>query len=172
MSLGDTWASHQLTPEQLSNERSVHAVSVMIPGPKGVFQDLSAKSFHGFCSQIQALSGSWSNSIPFQVHNQLMGISNSVLAKSIAMHLTSNFERAVFRAALQSFDQVENPLRVNNFATALRELGRNHLKAQAPDNRIKNAAGSSKNKMSSASQSSNAHSARNTRSKGNSLINS
>jgi hypothetical protein len=66
-----------------------------------------------------------------------MGISNSALAKSIAAYFTSDFERAVFRAALQSFDHVENPLRVNNFATALRELGRIHLETQAPDGRVK-----------------------------------
>jgi hypothetical protein len=70
-------------------------------------------------------------------HNELMGISNSPLAESVGGYLTSDFERAVFKAALMSFDHVENPLRVNNFATALRELGRIHLEAQAPDSRVK-----------------------------------
>jgi len=66
-----------------------------------------------------------------------MGISKSPLAEAVNGHLTSNFERAVFQAALTSFDHVQNPLRVNNFATALRELGRIHLEAQAPDSRVK-----------------------------------
>lgn len=51
--------------------------------------------------------------------------------------LASEFERAVYDAALQSFNQVDNPLRVNNYATALRELGRIHLDAQAPEERIR-----------------------------------
>jgi hypothetical protein len=62
--------------------------------------------------------------------------SSSALAQSVAAHFTSDLEREVFQAALQSFDHIENPLRVNNFATALRELGRIHLEAQAPDDRV------------------------------------
>jgi hypothetical protein len=66
-----------------------------------------------------------------------MTISDSQLARSIAARFTSEFERDIFLAALRSFDEVDNPLRVNNFATALRELGRIHLDAQAPEDRIK-----------------------------------
>jgi hypothetical protein len=66
-----------------------------------------------------------------------MALSNSKIAKAVAEHFTSVFERAIFKAALQSFDHFENPLRVNNFATALRELGRIHLETQAPESRIK-----------------------------------
>lgn len=55
----------------------------------------------------------------------------------IRSRLGSDFERAVYDAALKSFNQLDNPLRVNNYATALRELGRIHLEVQAPDGRIK-----------------------------------
>ena len=66
-----------------------------------------------------------------------MKLCDSQLAQSISARFTSDFEREVFQAALRSFDQVENPLRVNNFATALREVGRIHLDSQAPDDRVK-----------------------------------
>jgi len=56
----------------------------------------------------------------------------------------SDFERAVYDAALKSFNQLDNPLRVNNYATALRELGRIHLEGQAPDERVKSVCGSSR----------------------------
>ena len=54
--------------------------------------------------------------------------------------LGSDFERGVYDAAFKSFNELDNPLRVNNYATALRELGRIHLEAQAPDDRIKQCA--------------------------------
>jgi hypothetical protein len=66
-----------------------------------------------------------------------MQISSSQHAQSIASSLSSDFERQVFRAALRSFEDTENPLRVNNFANALRELGRIHLDSQAPEARLK-----------------------------------
>lgn len=66
-----------------------------------------------------------------------MSLSDSGLVKSIEAHFATDFERTVFRAALQSFDHEENPLRLNNFATALRELGRIHLELEAPDERVK-----------------------------------
>jgi len=58
----------------------------------------------------------------------------------VRSRLGSDFERGVYDAAFKSFSQLDNPLRVNNYATALRELGRIHLEAQAPDERIKQCA--------------------------------
>jgi hypothetical protein len=58
----------------------------------------------------------------------------------VRARLGSDFERGVYDAAFKSFSQLDNPLRVNNYATALRELGRIHLEAQAPDERIKQCA--------------------------------
>src|SRR6266567_4904289 len=66
-----------------------------------------------------------------------MSFSESELVKSVEAHLATEFERAVFRAAIQSFEHEGNALRLNNFATALRELGRIHLELEAPDERVK-----------------------------------
>jgi hypothetical protein len=66
-----------------------------------------------------------------------ISFSESELVKSAEAHLATEFERAVFRAAMQSFEHEGNALRLNNFATALRELGRIHLELEAPDERVK-----------------------------------
>src|SRR6266404_482515 len=55
----------------------------------------------------------------------------------IASRLITPFQKLVFAAAVQSLDQRGNPLRFNNFATNLRELGRIMLDGLAPDNNIK-----------------------------------
>lgn len=51
-----------------------------------------------------------------------------------------NFERDVFEAGLLSLDQLTNPLRLNHFATTLRELSRIVLVRVAPDADIKTCA--------------------------------
>lgn len=51
--------------------------------------------------------------------------------------LDTEFKRSVFDAALKSFEQSDNPLRVNNLATGLRELIRLVLRDLAPDAGIK-----------------------------------
>jgi hypothetical protein len=45
----------------------------------------------------------------------------------------SVFQREVFAAVIKSFQQVDNPLRLNNFAMGLRELSRIVLHDLAPD---------------------------------------
>jgi hypothetical protein len=50
--------------------------------------------------------------------------------------LDTDFKKSVFDAALKSFEQVDNPLRVNNLATGLRELTRLILRDMAPDKDI------------------------------------
>jgi hypothetical protein len=57
-------------------------------------------------------------------------------SKKIAERLDNDFKKAVFDAALKSFEQVDNPLRVNNLATGLRELTRLILRDMAPDKDI------------------------------------
>ena len=69
--------------------------------------------------------------------DQNMGLSESKLAASVLAHFATEFHRRVFQAALQSFDHEDNPLRLNNFATALRELGRLHMELHAPDENVK-----------------------------------
>lgn len=59
------------------------------------------------------------------------------LAPDILSKLATNFEKDVFEAGLLSLDQVANPLRLNHFATTLRELSRIVLKRLAPDVQVK-----------------------------------
>lgn len=51
--------------------------------------------------------------------------------------LDTDFKKSVFDAALMSFEQSDNPLRLNNLATGLRELIRLVLRDFAPDAEIK-----------------------------------
>lgn len=48
----------------------------------------------------------------------------------------SAFQKKVFAALLKSFEQLDNPLRFNNFATGLRELARIMLDDLAPESSI------------------------------------
>ena len=57
--------------------------------------------------------------------------------KQIMGALDTEFKRSVFDAALKSFEQLDNPLRLNNLATGLRELIRLVLRDLAPDGDIK-----------------------------------
>lgn len=56
---------------------------------------------------------------------------------NVKARLTTEFHRKVFAAVIQSFEQYDNPLRVNNFATGLRELTRLVLDYNAPEKSIK-----------------------------------
>jgi hypothetical protein len=55
----------------------------------------------------------------------------------VKARLTTDFHRDVFAAVIKSFEQYDNPLRVNNFATGLRELTRLVLEYYAPEKSIK-----------------------------------
>jgi hypothetical protein len=55
----------------------------------------------------------------------------------VSKRLTSQFQRDIFAAALKSFEQLDNPLRVNNFATGLRELSRILLAELAPNESVR-----------------------------------
>ncbi len=65
------------------------------------------------------------------------------LAPDILSKLGTHFEKDVFEAGLLSLDQLSNPLRLNHFATTLRELSRIVLVRLAPDADIKACAWSS-----------------------------
>ncbi|HEY1465068.1 MAG TPA: hypothetical protein VGF44_16755 [Terriglobales bacterium] len=58
----------------------------------------------------------------------------------VKARLTTDFHRSVFAAVIQSFEQSDNPLRVNNFATGLRELTRLVLDYCAAEKSIKQCA--------------------------------
>lgn len=51
--------------------------------------------------------------------------------------LTAGFENRLLDAALQTLDDVDNPLRFNSFAGAIRELNRHVLTRLAPDDHVK-----------------------------------
>jgi Predicted pPIWI-associating nuclease len=51
----------------------------------------------------------------------------------IAERLTTPFQKELFAAVIRSLQQLDNPLRANNFATGLRELSRIILAYLAPD---------------------------------------
>ena len=59
------------------------------------------------------------------------------LAPDNEAKLGTDFEKQVFNAGLLSLEQVANPLRLNHFATTLRELSRIVLKRLAPDAQTK-----------------------------------
>ena len=56
---------------------------------------------------------------------------------NVKARLTTEFHRNVFAAVIQSFELYDNPLRVNDFATGLRELTRLVLDYNAPEKSIK-----------------------------------
>jgi hypothetical protein len=59
------------------------------------------------------------------------------LAPEILSKLKDAFEKKVFEASLASLSQTSNPLRLNNFATNIRELSRIILYRLAPDEQVK-----------------------------------
>jgi hypothetical protein len=68
----------------------------------------------------------------------------SLVAKSLSdevrQHFKLEIERKIFDAAVQGFDSEDNPLRLNNFAFAMRELGRIWLEHLAPKEKIRQCA--------------------------------
>jgi len=66
-----------------------------------------------------------------------MSLAKDELTHKVRTHFKTDFQRRVFDAAVKSFDHEDNPLRLNNFATALRELGRIWLEAIAPKEKIR-----------------------------------
>lgn len=60
------------------------------------------------------------------------------LEKTIINHLSTDFERELFNAAIKNLDDT-NVLNLNNFAYAIRELIRNFLERLAPDEKVKGA---------------------------------
>lgn len=62
----------------------------------------------------------------------------AALCQKLKARLGTDFERDIFDACLLSLNQVGNSLRLNNFATGLRELSRIVLAGLAPDQRVQN----------------------------------
>jgi hypothetical protein len=53
-----------------------------------------------------------------------MSLAGDSLASDVRQHFKVEIERKIFDAAVLGFDSEDNPLRLNNFAFAMRELGR------------------------------------------------
>ena len=53
-----------------------------------------------------------------------MRLAEESLTNEVRRHFKVEIERKIFDAAVQGFDSEDNPLRLNNFAFAMRELGR------------------------------------------------
>ena len=70
-------------------------------------------------------------------NEQRIMLANWPEADAIRNALDSSLKKAVFEAALKDFDNSDSPLRLNNLATALRELIRLVLRDLAPDADIK-----------------------------------
>jgi hypothetical protein len=66
-----------------------------------------------------------------------MRLAEESLTNKARQHFKVEIERKIFDAAVQGFDSEDNPLRLNNFAFALRELGRIWLEHLAPKERIR-----------------------------------
>jgi hypothetical protein len=66
-----------------------------------------------------------------------MGMGRRSKESLIAERLTTPFQKELFAAVIRSLQQLDNPLRANNFATGLRELSRIILAYLAPDADVK-----------------------------------
>jgi hypothetical protein len=66
-----------------------------------------------------------------------MRLAEESLTNEVRQHFKVEIERKIFDAAVQGFDSEDNPLRLNNFAFAMRELGRIWLEHLAPKEQIR-----------------------------------
>jgi len=69
-----------------------------------------------------------------------MSLAAESLTDEVRQHFKLEIERKIFDAAVQGFDSEDNPLRLNNFAFAMRELGRIWLEHLAPKEKIRECA--------------------------------
>lgn len=69
-----------------------------------------------------------------------MSLAGDSLTSDVRQHFKVEIERQIFDAAALGFDSEDNPLRFNNFAFAMRELGRIWLEHLAPKEQIRQCA--------------------------------
>lgn len=69
-----------------------------------------------------------------------MSLAGDSLTSHVQQHFKVEIERQIFDAAVLGFDSEDNPLRFNNFAFAMRELGRIWLEHLAPKEQIRQCA--------------------------------
>lgn len=66
-----------------------------------------------------------------------MNLAANELTHRVRGHFKLDWLREIFDAAVKSFDHEDSPLRLKNFASALRELGRIWLEQLAPKEKIR-----------------------------------
>jgi hypothetical protein len=66
-----------------------------------------------------------------------MNLAKNELIHHVRGHFKLDLQREIFDAAVESFDHEDGPLRLGNFAFALRELGRIWLEQLAPKEKIR-----------------------------------
>jgi hypothetical protein len=69
-----------------------------------------------------------------------MSLAGNSLTNDVRQHFKFEIERKIFDAAVLGFNSEDNPLRLNNFAFAMRELGRIWLEHLAPKEQIRQCA--------------------------------
>jgi hypothetical protein len=69
-----------------------------------------------------------------------MSLAEDSLTSDVRQHFKVEIERKIFDAAVLGFDSEDNPLRLNNFAFAMRELGRIWLEHLAPKDQVRQCA--------------------------------
>ena len=71
------------------------------------------------------------------MQSERMNLSANELTHRVRGHFKLDWQRIIFDAAVESFDHEDGPLRLINFASALRELGRIWLEQLAPKEKIR-----------------------------------
>src|SRR5664280_1520888 len=71
------------------------------------------------------------------MQSERMNLAANELTHRVRGHFKLDLQREIFDAAVKSFDHEDSPLRLKNFASALRELGRIWLEQLAPNEKIR-----------------------------------
>ena len=71
------------------------------------------------------------------MQSERMNLAANELTHRVRGHFNLDLQREIFDAAVKIFDQEDSPLRLKNFAFALRELGRLWLEQLAPKEKIR-----------------------------------
>jgi len=71
------------------------------------------------------------------MQSERMNLAANELTHRVRGHFKLDLQREIFDVAVKGFDQEDSPLRLKNFAFALRELGRIWLEQLAPNEKIR-----------------------------------
>ena len=71
------------------------------------------------------------------MQSERMNLAENKLTHRVRGHFNQDLQRQIFDAAVKSFDHEDSPIRLKNFASALRELSRIWLEQLAPKEKIR-----------------------------------